>query len=97
MAAAAALNPHLLAPRSFSPAQSVSHAQRSAAMGLRLRSRRPRPGKFVCRRAKNAGYEDYKFPDPIPEFAEQVSLSPPFSFLLSSRNEDFCCCCFSDG
>ena len=77
MAAAAALNPQLLAPRSCSPTQSVSPAQRSASMGLRLRSRRPRPGKFVCRRAKNAGYEDYKFPDPIPEFAEQVSLSCP--------------------
>jgi len=76
VAAAAALNPQL-ALRSCTPAQSVSPAQSSAATGLRLRSRRPRPGKFVCRRAKNAGYEDYKFPDPIPEFAEQVSLSRP--------------------
>ncbi|EER98844.1 hypothetical protein BDA96_02G201700 [Sorghum bicolor] len=91
VAAAAALNPHLLAPRSFSPAQSVSHAQRSAAMGLRLRSRRPRPGKFVCRRAKNAGYEDYKFPDPIPEFAEQETskFREHMAWRLEQKKEDY--------
>lgn len=77
MAAAVALNPQLLPLRSCSPTKSVSPAQRSASMGLRLRSGRPCVGKFVCRRAKNAGYEDYKFPDPIPEFAEQVSLPLP--------------------
>jgi hypothetical protein len=77
VAAAVALNPQLLPLRSCSPTKSVSPAQRSASMGLRLRSGRPCVGKFVCRRAKNAGYEDYKFPDPIPEFAEQVSLPLP--------------------
>lgn len=77
VAAAVALNPQLLPLRSCSPTKSVSPAQRSASMGLRLRSGRPCLGKFVCRRAKNAGYEDYKFPDPIPEFAEQVSLPLP--------------------
>lgn len=78
-AATAALNPPLLTRRSCSRTTSFSPARRSAATGLRLRSRRRRPAKFECRRAKNAGYEDYKFPDPIPEFAEQVSLSvlPP--------------------
>lgn len=84
--AAAASYPQLLAPRSFSPAQPVSPAQRSAAMGLRLLSRLPRPAKYVCRRAKNAGYEDYKFPDPIPEFAEQVtSHALPLSPTESER------------
>lgn len=78
-AATAALNPPLLTRRSCSRTTSFSPARRSAATGLRLRSRRRRPAKFECRRAKNAGYEDYKFPDPIPEFAEQVRLQslPP--------------------
>ncbi|CAD6225085.1 unnamed protein product [Miscanthus lutarioriparius] len=91
VAAAAALNPQLLPHRSCSPAQSVSHAQRSASMGLRLRSRRPRPGKFVCRRAKNAGYEDYKFPDPIPEFAEQETskFREHMAWRLEQKKEDY--------
>ncbi|CAD6219475.1 unnamed protein product [Miscanthus lutarioriparius] len=91
VAAAAALKPQLLAPRSCSPTQSVSPAQRSASMGLRLRSRRPCPGKFVCRRAKNAGYEDYKFPDPIPEFAEQETskFREHMAWRLEQKKEDY--------
>ena len=84
-ATTAALNPPLLTRGSCSRTLSASPARRSAAAGLRLRSRRPRPAKFVCRRAKNAGYEDYKFPDPIPEFAEQVSFSPPSSSRVGTK------------
>jgi hypothetical protein len=50
----------------------------------------------VCRRAKSAAFEDYKFPDPIPEFAEQVSAPLHFSpcFFLPRRSfcsVSFCC------
>lgn len=91
VAPAAALNPQLLALRSCSHKQSVSPAQRPAAMGLRLRSRRPRLAKFVCRRAKSAGYEDYKFPDPIPEFAEQETskFREHMSWRLEQKKEDY--------
>lgn len=67
-AAAAALNPTLHSPR---PTQSAPSTRPSGGHHLRLRSRRPRPARVVCRRAKNAAFEEYKFPDPIPEFAEQ--------------------------
>ncbi|KAL5201278.1 hypothetical protein ABZP36_035632 [Zizania latifolia] len=79
--AAAALNPPLLTLSSASPLpsssrfQAVSSTPRLVPRG-RLHSRRLRPAKFVCRRAKTA-YDDYKFPDPIPEFAAQVIRSPP--------------------
>ncbi|KAJ1289542.1 hypothetical protein BS78_02G172400 [Paspalum vaginatum] len=91
VAPAAALNPQLLPLRSCSPTHSVSPARRRAAMGLRLRSRRPRPAKFVCRRAKNAGYEDYKFPDPIPEFAEQETskFREHMAWRLEQKKEDY--------
>lgn len=88
-----ALSPPLLTRRSCSRAPSASPARHSAATGLRLRSRRPRPAKFECRRAKNAGYEDYKFPDPIPEFAEQVSVSLPSSPRVGNEAFGCCCCC----
>ena len=84
-AATAVLNLPLLTRGSCSRTLSASPARRSAAAGLRLHSRRPRPAKFECRRAKNAGYEDYKFPDPIPEFAEQVSFSPPSSSRVGTK------------
>lgn len=91
VAAAVALNPQLLPLRSCSPTKSVSPAQRSASMGLRLRSGRPCLGKFVCRRAKNAGYEDYKFPDPIPEFAEQETskFREHMAWRLEQKKEDY--------
>nr|CAB3456970.1 unnamed protein product [Digitaria exilis] len=90
-AATAALNPPLLTRRSCSRAPSFSPARRSAATGLRMRSRRPRPAKFECRRAKNAGYEDYKFPDPIPEFAEQETskFREHMAWRLEQKKEDY--------
>ncbi|CAL5074488.1 unnamed protein product [Urochloa decumbens] len=90
-AATAALSPPLLTRGSCSRAPSASPARRSAATGLRLRSRRPRPAKFVCRRAKNAGYEDYKFPDPIPEFAEQETskFREHMAWRLEQKKDDY--------
>ncbi|CAN6174197.1 unnamed protein product [Urochloa humidicola] len=90
-AAAAALSPPLLTHGSCSRAPSASPARRSAAMALRLRSRRPRPAKLVCRRAKNAGYEDYKFPDPIPEFAEQETnkFREHMAWRLEQKKDDY--------
>lgn len=85
--APATLNPPLLT-LSASSSPSSSRLRRSV-LG-RLRSRAPRPADFVCRRAKNAAYDDYKFPDPIPEFAAQVSNSPSvdWSFLLAAQLAD---------
>uniref|UniRef100_A0A0A9BN14 Uncharacterized protein n=1 Tax=Arundo donax TaxID=35708 RepID=A0A0A9BN14_ARUDO len=90
-AAAAALNPPLRALPSSSPVQLLVPARRSAARGLSHRSRRPRPAKFVCRRAKNAGYDDYKFPDPIPEFAEQETskFREHMAWRLEQKKEDY--------
>lgn len=87
-AAPAALNPPLLT-LSSSSSPSSSRLRRSVLGGC-LRSRAPRPADFVCRRAKNAAYDDYKFPDPIPEFAAQVSNSPSvdWSFLLAAQLAD---------
>jgi hypothetical protein len=75
-AAAAVLNPHpLRSAPSSSPVQVQLGipARGTQSRGHCLGSRWQRPAKFVCRRAKNAGLDDYKFPDPIPEFAELVS------------------------
>ncbi|RLN34310.1 hypothetical protein C2845_PM03G33520 [Panicum miliaceum] len=90
-AATAALNPPLLTRGSCSRALSASPARRSAAAGLRLRSRRPRLAKFECRRAKNAGYDDYKFPDPIPEFAEQETnkFREHMAWRLEQKKDDY--------
>jgi len=90
-AATAALNLPLLTRGSCSRTLSASPARRSAAAGLRLHSRRPRPAKFVCRRAKNAGYEDYKFPDPIPEFAEQETskFREHMAWRLEQKKDDY--------
>lgn len=95
-ASAAAINPTLL-PLSSSPRPSRPAPSTRPPGHLRLRSRPPLPARVVCRRAKNAAFEDYKFPDPIPEFAEQVSdLLPPSPPASSSRDgasapASFCC------
>ncbi|KQJ90111.1 protein PLASTID REDOX INSENSITIVE 2, chloroplastic [Brachypodium distachyon] len=85
---AAALNPTLL-PLSPSPrpTQSVS----STLPNGRLRSRRPRLAKVVCRRAKNAAFDDYKFPDPIPEFAEQETskFREHMTLRLEQKKEEY--------
>ncbi|KAF0915381.1 hypothetical protein E2562_035940 [Oryza meyeriana var. granulata] len=56
-----------------------------------LRSRRPRPAKFACRRAKNAAYDDYKFPDPIPEFAAQETskFKEHMLWRLEQKKDDY--------
>jgi hypothetical protein len=51
--------------------------------------------KFVCRRAKSAGFDDYKFPDPILEFAEMVSLPVHCLAFLNSFHLAPAATCFS--
>ncbi|XP_006660594.1 protein PLASTID REDOX INSENSITIVE 2, chloroplastic [Oryza brachyantha] len=90
-AAAATLNPPLLtlSPPSSSRLNFVSPARRRPVPGGNLRSRRP--AKFVCRRAKNAGYDDYKFPDPIPEFAVQETskFKEHMLWRLEQKKDDY--------
>ncbi|CAM0951231.1 unnamed protein product [Alopecurus aequalis] len=91
-AAAAALNPtffpHSSSPR---PTRSAPSTRPSSGQLLRLRSRRPRPAKVVCRRAKSAAFEDYKFPDPIPEFAEQETsrFREHMTWRLEQKKEEY--------
>uniref|UniRef100_A0ACD5XL05 Uncharacterized protein n=1 Tax=Avena sativa TaxID=4498 RepID=A0ACD5XL05_AVESA len=89
-AAAAALNPTLL-PLPSIP-RPVSCTRPSGGHLLGLRSSRPsRPAKVVCRRAKNAAFEDYKFPDPIPEFAEQETsrFREHMMWRLEQKKEEY--------
>ncbi|EMS61977.1 hypothetical protein TRIUR3_24491 [Triticum urartu] len=55
------------------------------------RRRPPRPARVVCRRAKNAAFEDYKFPDPIPEFAEQETskFREHMTWRLEQKKEQY--------
>ncbi|KAG8056630.1 hypothetical protein GUJ93_ZPchr0002g25922 [Zizania palustris] len=95
-AAAAALNPHLLTLSSASPFpsssrfQAVSSTPRLVPRGRLHHSRRSRPAKFVCRRAKTA-YDDYKFPDPIPEFAAQETskFREHMMWRLEQKKDDY--------
>ncbi|BAF24978.1 protein PLASTID REDOX INSENSITIVE 2, chloroplastic [Oryza sativa Japonica Group] len=86
--APATLNPPLLT-LSASSSPSSSRLRRSV-LG-RLRSRAPRPADFVCRRAKNAAYDDYKFPDPIPEFAAQETskFKEHMMWRLEQKKDDY--------
>ncbi|EEC84508.1 hypothetical protein OsI_31201 [Oryza sativa Indica Group] len=88
-AAPAALNPPLLT-LSSSSSPSSSRLRRSVLGGC-LRSRAPRPADFVCRRAKNAAYDDYKFPDPIPEFAAQETskFKEHMMWRLEQKKDDY--------
>lgn len=45
----------------------------------------------MCRRAKSAAFEDYKFPDPIPEFAEQETsrFREHMMWRLEQKKEDY--------
>ncbi|GJN34099.1 hypothetical protein PR202_gb22738 [Eleusine coracana subsp. coracana] len=91
-AAAAALNPHpLRAVPSSSPVQLGVSARRTAPREHSLRSSWQKPVKFVCRRAKNAGFDDYKFPDPIPEFAEQETskFREHMAWRLEQKKDDY--------
>ncbi|KAM3275153.1 hypothetical protein ACQJBY_043868 [Aegilops geniculata] len=89
-ASAAALNPTLL-PLSSSPRPSRLAPSTRPSGHLRLRSRPPRPARVVCRRAKNAAFEDYKFPDPIPEFAEQETskFREHMTWRLEQKKEQY--------
>ncbi|KAF7065397.1 hypothetical protein CFC21_071502 [Triticum aestivum] len=89
-ASAAALNPTLL-PLSSSPRPSRPAPSTRPSGHLRLRSRPPRPARVVCRRAKNAALEDYKFPDPIPEFAEQETskFREHMTWRLEQKKEEY--------
>ncbi|KAK3129968.1 hypothetical protein QOZ80_6BG0487230 [Eleusine coracana subsp. coracana] len=91
-AAAAALNPYpLRAVPSSSPVQLGVSARRAAPREHSLRSSWHKPAKFVCRRAKNAGFDDYKFPDPIPEFAEQETskFREHMAWWLEQKKDDY--------
>ena len=89
-ASAAALNPTLL-PLSSSARPSRPAPSTRPSGHLRLRSRPPRPARVVCRRAKNAAFEDYKFPDPIPEFAEQETskFREHMTWRLEQKKEQY--------
>ncbi|KAI4990690.1 protein PLASTID REDOX INSENSITIVE 2, chloroplastic [Hordeum vulgare subsp. vulgare] len=89
-AASAALNPIIL-PISSSPRPSKPAPSTRPSGHLRLRSRPPGPARVVRRRAKNAAFEDYKFPDPIPEFAEQETskFREHMTWRLEQKKEDY--------
>ncbi|WVZ98805.1 hypothetical protein U9M48_044186 [Paspalum notatum var. saurae] len=91
VAPSAALNPQLMYLWSCSATHSVSYVRRSAlgGVGAPVAQRPAAVCKIVCRCAKNAGYEDCKFLDPIPEFAEQVSALAPF-LLMTESEQGFC-------
>ncbi|KAL6655649.1 hypothetical protein ACP70R_006475 [Stipagrostis hirtigluma subsp. patula] len=89
-AAATSKSPLLILSRS-SPIQSVSLARRPAPEGLRLGSRRPRPAKLVCHRAKNAAYD----PDPIAAFAAEQEKNGHNGTLQPSegQKQHLCAAC----
>ncbi|XP_048530151.1 protein PLASTID REDOX INSENSITIVE 2, chloroplastic [Triticum urartu] len=89
-ASAAALNPTLLLLSSSARPSRPAPSTRPSGH-LRLRSRPPRPARVVCRRAKNAAFEDYKFPDPIPEFAEQETskFREHMTWRLEQKKEQY--------
>uniref|UniRef100_A0A0D9XDB3 Uncharacterized protein n=1 Tax=Leersia perrieri TaxID=77586 RepID=A0A0D9XDB3_9ORYZ len=95
-AAAATVNPPLLTLFSSSspPSSSRFHPASStwrAVPTCHLRSRRPWPAELVCRRAKSAAYDDYKFPDPIPEFAAQETnkFKEHMMWRLEEKKDDY--------